>query len=192
MINCFGKYLVIWLWRKAKKISDWILDYQDFSESWWQFVPDFDFVVYDFSLESDTEIVGDAKLQAYLRLVKAIREPNEDELLKNIARIWYIIGLDAADYFETLLIYIVNELDNISLERLACTLNEEGWKIVMTTAERLRMEGREQGREEGREQAVHDMAIRLLAIGMEMDQVAYATELSVEEVEQISKGMDKK
>src|SRR5699024_10417130 len=94
-------------WHDPKKISGWILNYETFTEMWKQFVPHFEFMVYDFSLESDAEIVGDAKLQAYLQLIKTIREPNMNELIRNIAHIWHMLELDAADYFKTLLIYIL-------------------------------------------------------------------------------------
>ncbi|HLQ72987.1 MAG TPA: hypothetical protein VK125_02055 [Bacillota bacterium] len=157
---------------------------------WGRFIPYFEFIVYDFSLESDAEIFGDEKLQAYLHMIKTIREPNMDELIKNVAHIWYMLELDTTEYFKTLLIYLLNERKNISLEGLVKHLNAEGREVAMSTAEQLWMEGREEGREkgrvEGREEAAHHTAKRLLALNMDIEKIALATALPIEDVKRIA------
>ena len=69
-------------------------------------------------------------------------------------------------------------------------LNTEGREVAMSTAEQLRMEGEakgmQKGIQKGREEATYNTARRLLALNMEIEKIALATALPIEEVERIA------
>src|SRR5699024_11845741 len=56
---------------------------------------------------------------------------------------------------DLLLIYLLNERKNISLEGLVKHLNAEGREVAMSTAEQLWMEGREEDRKSTRLNSSH-------------------------------------
>lgn len=144
-------------WYSMKTVMDWLGGSGEIDLSLRSFVPHFEFLFYDFSEDSDIEIKGSTKLKAYLQIMKHIYSDNLEWLYS------IIIQLDEEkeiNYFETVVTYVLNVKDSISLETLKERLTLEGRKKLMTIAEKLRQEGREEGREEGKKEVARKMLIK--------------------------------
>jgi len=91
------------------------------------------------------------------------------------------------DYIYVVLEYIVRVAEISSKEEFVKTITFELSKIdekkVMTIAEQFKQEGIQKGKQEGIIQAERAIAIRLLDIGMDIEQVAQLTELPTKEIQ---------
>ena len=67
----------------------------------------------------------------------------------------------------------------------------QGGEAIMTVAQELMRQGEEKGRKDGREEATHDVARRMLAIGISVDQIMKATGLTTEQVEALQNAKTK-
>ncbi|SHG46566.1 conserved hypothetical protein (putative transposase or invertase), partial [Thermosyntropha lipolytica DSM 11003] len=93
-------------------------------------------------------------------------------------------------------IYVFNKID-IDLEELmeyARELRLERREDIMTLAERLRREGREEGRKEGREEGRkegrEEAALNALREGLDVKLISRLTGLSVERIEELKENLN--
>lgn len=172
-------------WDNPQTIGDLVDGDKELSPELKEYIPDFTFIYYDFSVHGDEEVKGDVKLQAYLQLVKHIFTRDWAVLINVIVKIDSLLTGKYHVYFETILLYVYAFRDHIPVEKLKEKLTVEGRKRLMTAAERLIQEGELKGElKEKRE-----TARKLLALNMELAQIAKVTELSIEEIKQIADDM---
>ena len=166
-------------WDIGLKLSD-LLD--DIPGELREYVPDFKYLLYDFSPYSDQEIMGNIELRIFLQLLRYIFA--DMDLLKE--KFEYIFGLfeelidkaTAMEYFETVIRYIMNAREGIDLKelaRIASRVSSERGEAIMTIAEKLRMEGR------------IETAKNLIKMGMEIDKIAKATEIDEDKLKLLKK-----
>ena len=166
-------------WDIGLKLSD-LLD--DIPGELREYVPDFKYLLYDFSPYSDQEIMGNIELRIFLQLLRYIF--TDTDLLKE--KFEYIFGLfeelsdkvTAMEYFETVIRYIMNAREGIDLKelaRIASRVSSERGEAIMTIAEKLRMEVR------------IETAKNLIKMGMEIDKIAKATEIDEEKLKLLKK-----
>jgi len=118
-----------------------------------KYIPDFEFLFYDFSIYTDQQIIGSIQLQITLKIMHSIYtknnlEQNLDEIFKLIKKLSNSKSI--LEYFTIGLKYIL-EIKNYDLEVIQNKIDKiipERSDILMTTADRLREEGMKKGKEE--------------------------------------------
>jgi predicted transposase/invertase (TIGR01784 family) len=118
------------------------------------YVPGFDLPFYDLSPYSDIEIKGQIILQLILSCLKAKNEP---ETLDHVVHIFNLLArldesLSALEWIQVIFRYIIEVMDiePDDIRRIAQSLPQGKKEVVMSLAERLRMEGEHIGIQKGR------------------------------------------
>jgi len=185
-------------WSVAKSLGDIIEGMEKIPKTIRRHIPDYEYILYDLSPYGDEEIKGSAKLRIFLEILKAIFKEDFDEFIETLKRAFITLEeIDkqekGIDYFETFVRYIMNArkdlnitdvydvVKNISLER-----SEE----IMTIAEQLIKEGMEKGMEKGILEGKRKTAKNFLKLGLTVEQVSEAAELSIEEVTELKKEIE--
>ncbi|WP_339185200.1 Rpn family recombination-promoting nuclease/putative transposase [Oceanobacillus sp. FSL W7-1293] len=168
-------------WEETKKVSDWITGYEHFPPYIQKYVPDYDFIYYNFSLRGDQEVKGNPKLQAYLELSKHIFIKDMEVLLDVIMTVDELLNEYDPSYFDTVMIYLLHVRDDLSVETVKERLTIEGRKRLMSIAEKIRNEGMEEEKIK--------VAKKLLLLKIDEEQIKEATELTAQEIEQIKKDL---
>ncbi|MFA1819519.1 Rpn family recombination-promoting nuclease/putative transposase [Virgibacillus oceani] len=120
---------------------------------------DYECLLYDLSKYSDEDIKGEAQLGIVLTILRDIFTKNDEELKASILKaaeyLQELVDRETGiKYFETLIRYIFHARDNFTekdanevIHKLERTYSE-GSELLMTLAEVLRKEGKEEGRKE--------------------------------------------
>ncbi len=120
-----------------------------------QYVPDFEYVLFDFSPHSNEEIRGQVLLRAALMLMRHVFDPGVHDRLPEILKLILDVsetksGLRAV---ETMLRYLFNEVPDLTVEKVKNMAEKhfakEKKEVVMTVAEQLRKEGIDIGERRG-------------------------------------------
>ena len=132
---------------------------EDTPDSISNYIPDYKYLIYDFSGYSDSEIKGEIKLRIFLKLISHIFDDDLEKGLKEVLPLMNKLKNKSTgmEYIETVVKYILNTGKEISLEELnekAKNISSEGSEIIMTIAEKLV--------EEGRKEELSRVAIKLL------------------------------
>jgi len=138
-----------------------------------EYIPDFEYVLYDLSRYSDDEIKGTVLSRAVMLLMKHISDP---DLIMKLPGIFLLMrDLLRQDtglrYIETILRYLYSAAETQPEEIinvLEQTLSEEGRKMGMTAADRLRKEGYDQGVHQGIQQGIQQGICEGLVEGIEL------------------------
>lgn len=187
-------------WRIPSNLGAMLDGYEELQEDLKVYVPNFEYLLYDLSAYAEEDIKGKAQTRILLTLFRDIFTKNNDELLESIyLSIHYLNELEdkqtGLEYFETMMRYIFSaakDLTKKDVEKIITrfkTTYPEGSEVAMTLAEMWRDEGVQQGIEQGRQQAMYTTARRLLAKGMNIEEVVEITELSKEQVGKIQQEM---
>lgn len=141
------------------------------------FLPSFEVLFYDFSLKGNTSILGDFKLQYALKLMKMIKSDKIKLIYREIKD--YIVKLENVDqeFLFQGIKYIFEVQEEFDVKAFAKSLKKQGIKegdLLMTMAEKLRQEGRQEGKIE--------IVINMLKSGMDIEQIIKLTELDEEKV----------
>ncbi len=124
------------------------------------YIPDFEFILYDLSRYTDEQIRGTIMARVTMLLLKHVFEPDIAEKLPGIFTLLKDLSEQETglQYFESLIKYLFSNVEDITTEKIhsivSNTLSEEKGGIIMTLAEKLRKEGHIQGLEQGREQGL--------------------------------------
>ena len=164
-------------WNAGNTLGNIIKGYENLPDAVKEYIPNYEYLVYDISRYTDDEIKGSAYLRIMLTILRDIFTKDEEKIHKTIMEsIEYIKELEdkqsGIEYFETMMRYIFSTRTDLTKE----TANEimskletnypEGSEVIMTLAEKFRNEGLEQGMmkgiEEGRRKEKIDTAIKLL------------------------------
>lgn len=173
-------------WNTEKTLGNLLAGYNDLSVDIQKHVPNYEYILYDFSLYNDEEIKGEAQLRIFLDILKHIFDKDVEQLMSTIERAAQVLGeletkQTGMEYFETYMRYIISARDDLSIEKISKRLSNEERKRLMTVAEQLRKEGRREGKKEGMEEA----AKKMLQLNMDEEQIIAVTGLSDEVLKQI-------
>ena len=111
-------------------------------ESLLKYVPNFEYILYDFASYSDEEIIGTEKLKVMLYLLKYIWSSDIENRLGNLLR-----NLPDSEmaYLVSITVYILHAT-KVPLQKFAeiveQNISKKGGEIVMTTAEQLICQGK--------------------------------------------------
>jgi len=157
-------------WTLNRSLSG-IIDLDTLPESIKKYIPDFEFILYDFSPLSDAQIKGGIKLTLFLEILKAIFAKDSVAFVTVLQKSFLALEelrekTRGIDYLETLVRYIMSARKDITFEDVYSAVQEislEGSDILMTIAEKLINEGMEKGMEKGFLNAKSETAINLLS-----------------------------
>jgi len=126
------------------------------------YIPDHKYLVYDFSSYSDAEIKGQIKLKIFLKLISHIFDDDFDKGLREVLPLLIELRKKTTglEYIETVVKYILNIGEEISLSELdqkSKNISAEGSAVIMTIAEKIYHDGKEEGKEEGKIENMYEM-----------------------------------
>ena len=134
----------------------------DIPESIIDYIPDYKYLVYDFSDYSEAEIKGEIKLRLFLKLISHIFDDDFENGLREVLPLLSELRkrVTGMEYIETVVKYILNVGEEISLDELnkkAKNISSEGSEFIMSIAEKLKEEGKKEGKKEGKIENMHEM-----------------------------------
>ena len=168
-----GKYN----WNSKLRLGEMIDGYESLSDQIKKYIPDYEYLLFNISSDSDEEIKGQAQLRIILTIFRDIFTKDANEFHESMIKaIKYLSELDdkqtGIEYFETMMRYIFNvrsDLTERDVEKLIAKIENnypEGSEVLMTLAERFVEKGMEKGIEKGMEKgetnALVKTAIKLL------------------------------
>ncbi len=125
------------------------------------YIPDFCYAVYDFSVESQIQIMGSLQLQIVLRMLRHVMDESAwpSQLWEMMALLQALVqAQDDLSYLEIVLRYLVAAAPNLEPEELhqalTDTFPERGGALMSTIAEVWIEQGIERGMEQGIERGV--------------------------------------
>lgn len=118
-----------------------------------KFIPDFSYILYDLTKTQDKDIWGIVTLQLMLKLFKHIRTPEFQEKLIRIlesVKKGLPSGLEK-DILISMIVYIMSatKMEKNTLSEIISKNFDKGDQLMISTADRIRQEGRIEGRIEG-------------------------------------------
>ena len=165
-------------WNIGYRLEDIVSGYNKIPEDIKMLIPNYRYLLYDFSKFSDEAIKGEVRNRIAIMLMRDI----QGKSIENILEILYeaaelLQQLEDKDtgleYFETLVRYVFGarmDFQKNSYSRLVKkieTTYPEGSDLIMTLAERFREEGHKRGIEEGLKQGLEQGLERGLERGLE-------------------------
>ena len=141
-------------WRSGTRLTDLLSGpAQDLAD----YIPDFEFLLYDLTRYRDEEIKGMIISRVGLLVIKHIFCDDLRDQLKRVMELLAELSdkKRALEYVETIIRYVINASDTVSLEELKHIIvhsyfqQKEG--ELMTLAEQLRREGHQRGLQQGLE-----------------------------------------
>lgn len=189
-------------WNTSDMLRKAIANYDDLPREIRQFIPNYKFLLFDFTNFPDEEIKGEARIRILITMFRDIRKAESvQELLRILERsISYLQELDdkqtGMEYFETMLYYIFSAATNVTrgntdeiTEKIKNSY-PEGSRIIMSLADMFREEGKELGKEEGKKQGKKEMEEILvknsIKKGLDPHIIEEITGLSQEEIQKIA------
>ena len=141
-------------WDYGNRLSELI---EDTSAAISDYIPDHKYLIYDFSSYSDAEIKGQIKLKIFLKLISHIFDDDFDKGLREVLPLLIELRKKTTglEYIETVVKYILNIGEEISLSELdqkSKNISAEGSAVIMTIAEKIYHDGKEEGKEEGKKE----------------------------------------
>jgi predicted transposase/invertase (TIGR01784 family) len=170
------------------------------------FIPDFEYVFIDLSSYSDEDIKKQvftlASLKIAMLIMKNIFQPEElEQHLRDFLEIGklYFQEKQGLNFLKAVINYIfqATEIEDSKLIKAFNSVSEKGKELAMTTAEKLRHEGREEGlqkglqkgREEGREEGKFYMMVDMIRNarknGLSDDMIAKIANLDLSSVKKV-------
>jgi hypothetical protein len=138
------------------------------------YIPDFSYALYDLSGFSDEQIKGTVMARVTLLLFKHIFDPQVRDKLPAVLSLLVELSekRSVSQYFETVFRYIINTIDQVSVDELTDIVKEalsaKQGEMVMTLAEKLRKERFEKGIEQGMQQGMQQGLIEGIVRGQEL------------------------
>jgi predicted transposase/invertase (TIGR01784 family) len=173
-------------WNIGLSLSD-ILD--DIPDELKNYIPEFKYLLYDFSLYSEQEITGRIELKIFLQALRYIFTDIElfKEEIKGLIELFEELTdkKTAVEYFETVIRYIMKAregIDEKELIKIASEVSSERGEAIMTIAEKLRMEGIKEGINKGINKGKMEIAKNMLSAGMDIEQIIKLTNLDKEKI----------
>ncbi|MCG5102675.1 Rpn family recombination-promoting nuclease/putative transposase [Oceanobacillus sp. APA_J-5(13-2)] len=156
-------------WDTPDKLSKLIANYDDLPPEICHFIPNYQFLLFDFTDYLDEEIKGEARVRIVITMLRDIRKAETiQELLEVMDKtIFYLRELEdkqaGIEYFETMLHYIFSAATNVTrgnMDEISKKIKQnypEGSGIMMSLADMLREEGKKEGKKQGVEEGKREM-----------------------------------
>lgn len=154
------------------------------------YMPQFNYLLRDFSHRSDLDLRGDLFLLSVLTFLRAIKSPTIRAQLPHLIRLATQLSTqgNALEFALKIMYYLVVSNDDISRQDILNAIDSaEGEKLVTTLARQWVEEGIEEGIRRGEENKAKTIARNLLSI-MSNEHISKVTGLSVEEVAELRAG----
>lgn len=139
-------------WTLKFTLGEMIKGYAELPEDVKKYVPNYEYLLYDFSNYTDEEIKGEAQLRIILSLFRDVFTKDSKTVKATALRaIEHLNELEdrqtGIEYFETLMKYLLNVGSRLTKEDIEDMIKKvetsypEGSEVVMTLAEKFREEG---------------------------------------------------
>ncbi|MFP4022216.1 MAG: Rpn family recombination-promoting nuclease/putative transposase [Halanaerobium sp.] len=137
------------------------------------YITGYNYLLYDFSSYSDAEIKGQIKLRLFLKLISHIFDDDFDRELREILPLLIELRKKTTglEYIETVVKYILNIGEEISLSELdqkTKKISAEGSAVIMTIAEKIYHDGKEEGKEEGKIEGKIEIMHEMIEFALEL------------------------
>lgn len=124
-----------------------------------QFMPLYQALYYDFSLENKAEVKGSKlELLYYLQVIKTIYQKEKVVLKKETLEIFKVLGQLEQDmfleYIEKTITYLSATRQDMADEEIIELVKQRGGDTMETIVDRLKKRGRIEGRQEGRQEGI--------------------------------------
>lgn len=180
-------------WNVKTKLSEMITGYDELPEDIRKYIPDYEYLVYDLTKYKDEDIKLESMTRIILKIMRDVRYADKNKIIdvleEGFKLLDEVIEKDTiTHYIESCLRYILsvrNDIDKDEMVRIAAQISVEGSELVMTIAEQLRQEGREEGRQEEITKVVKNAIIK----GMEVEDIVELTGLTKKEIDKVRKSM---
>jgi predicted transposase/invertase (TIGR01784 family) len=189
------------LWNIPLRFHQLFEEVKGFTKEQLPFIPDFQYMLYDFSPDSEEQIKGSVYLKIFLDILHIAFEEDKEKILETLSRAERALQTlenqeKASEYFETYIRYIFHIQKGLKVEEVYQTIKtisiERGDKML-TIAEELRKEGKKEGKKEGikegKSAAITETAKKMLEEGVSIPSIKKYTGLTEEEIKQIKKEM---
>jgi predicted transposase/invertase (TIGR01784 family) len=158
-------------WNIETKLINLIEGIEELPEIMKQYIPTYQYEIYDFSPEEKLGIVGLANLKAILQTTRVARVRTGEKFDEELRRAFeFLVGIKDKktfnELFESCMLYLMYTRDDINIEKVkevAKKVMDERGELIMTIAEKLKNEGMEKGIEKGKLEGEKDFAIRILS-----------------------------
>jgi len=144
-------------WNIETKLINLIEGIEELPEIMKQYIPTYQYEIYDFSPEEKLGIVGLANLKAILQTTRVARVRTGEKFDEELRRAFeFLVGIKDKktfnELFESCMLYLMYTRDDINIEKVkevAKKVMDERGELIMTIAEKLKNEGMEKGKIEG-------------------------------------------
>jgi predicted transposase/invertase (TIGR01784 family) len=197
--------IIVYHGKKSWETKDFYSYFKGIDEDITCFLPHFDYVLTDLTVYSDEEIervFEQLVVQICLKLMKNIFDDKklEQKLQKIFSGIGTLIEKEQGkNFLESIIRYLYESTDipDKNITTHITTITKKGGKIAMTTAERLRQEGKLTGIKEGKMEGIKEGKMEgikegklkdvrmMIKEGFDNQTIHRITGISIEEVEQL-------
>ena len=179
-------------WNAPLRLKDMMQGNTNIPKEMENYIPDFEYLLFDFSHRSDEEILGEAMLRMYLMMIRAFSKTTEEDILPTIRKaLYYLEEFESKekgiDYLETMMRYVFSVHQNISEEDLVHVVEQiettypEGGDVIMTLAEVYMEKGKKEGKLEGKLEVTKN----LLTKGFSVEDIVEVTGLERDRIEKV-------
>ncbi|PNS00851.1 hypothetical protein X928_04150 [Petrotoga miotherma DSM 10691] len=149
-------------WNIETKLINLIEGIEELPEIMKQYIPTYQYEIYDFSPEEKLGIVGLANLKAILQTTRVARVKTGKKFDEELRRAFeFLVGIKDKktfnELFESCMLYLMYTRDDINIEKVeevAKKVMDERGELIMTIAEKLKNEGMEKGKIEGEKELI--------------------------------------
>ncbi len=161
-----------------------------------QFIPDFQYILTDITKYDNEVIKKQLFKREFNKAMTLLFKNSKDErnLLENLHDIFeilkeYIEDDEKRDEIVAFIIYIMNisEIPEQKLIDIINTVSENGGDAIMTTAMKIKNEGKIEGKNEGKIEGKREDAIMMIMEGFKSDVISRITGLKFDEIEKLRK-----
>ncbi len=160
-------------WNISLNLGEMILGYDELPQDVKALIPNYEYLLYNFSRFTDEEIKGEVRNKIAMMIMRDIQKKGLGAILEIALKAAVLLQQfedkeTGLEYFETLMKYIFSVRSDLTrddfngLVKKIETTYPEGSEKVMTLAELFREEGKEAGREEGETKALARTVIKFL------------------------------
>ncbi len=184
-------------WSMARTLGDLLVGYNNLAPNIQKYVPNYEYLLFDFSFFGGEEIQGNIQLRVFLDVLKHIFVKDVEHLIVVLESASNDVEENLLEiaFFNTIIKYIMNARDDLPKEEVAKRLTDKGREIFMSVADQLRKEGEikgiEKGIQEGEIKGKKEVAKRMLQLNMNEEQIIAVTGLSKDEIERIKDELTK-
>lgn len=189
------------VWNSPRSISDMINNYDNLPNEAKRFIPNFEYLVYNFSNTAEADDVH-IQIKIYRELAtKAAYMEEKQDFFDHLTNVFpYFADMEdeekAISFLTSALWHIFSVAKNVTItdaEKLRQMIEKsypKGSEAVMTLAEILReegkQEGKQEGKEEGKEAGKREVAKKLMNKNYSVEVITDVTGLAKQEVEQLA------